>query len=134
MNAKKIGGRIFMVLFVLAMVARLVRIFAPGGHAHAADHHAAEAHASAQHADAYLTGEVIEHRRFSDELVVQASTPGSRGAVRVRIDPAVTQVRLGSTDVSGDVVQVGDHATVRFASPDTGADGARVAQTIRLAR
>ncbi len=125
---RKIGGRVFMVLFVLAMAARLVRIFAPGGHAHAATP------PPIHHAEAYLTGEVIEHQKFSDELVVRASNPGAHGTVRVRIDPVHTQVRLGSTDVTGDVVQVGDHATVRFAGPDDDSGGARLAQTIRLAR
>lgn len=127
---KRLTGRIFVVLFALAMLARLVRILVPA-------HHGAGPHPSsppAVHEDAFLSGEVVEHRQFSDEFVLRASNPGAHGDTRVRIDPSQTRVRLGATDVTGDVVQVGDHATVAFAAPSSEPDAPRLAKTVRLAR
>jgi len=121
---QRFTGRILVVCFALAMLARLARIFVPL-------HPAPSARVpAAADGDTFLSGEVVAHARFADDFVLRTR---DRTDTHVRIEPRATRITLGSAEVRGDSVQVGDHATVGFAPASAGLDP-RPAHTIRLAR
>lgn len=121
---QRFTGRLLVVCFALAMLARLARIFVP----HHPSPSTSKAHAVAD--DTFVSGEVVAHARFADEFVLRTR---DHADTRVRIEPRQTRISLGSAEVRGDSVQVGDHATVGFSPGSAGLDP-RPAHTIRLAR
>ena len=118
---------LFLALFVLAVLARVVRIFMPmlQGPDRAKPAHASEIQ--------YAQGDVVRVDPSARELVLHPVINGSQEDLFFQLEPGTTRVRLGTNELRFEDIQPGDHAMVSYKKPG-GNSAPRVANEVRLAR
>jgi hypothetical protein len=134
-RAFRFGKFLFATLFVLALSARVVRIFLPmlqdsGGKKHPVQR--AQAATSTSSVE-YVQGEIVRVDPEAHELVVHPLIAGNAPDVSFHIEPGQTHIRFGPNELSVDEVHLGDHATVSY-DKKAGARGSRVASEVKVAR
>lgn len=118
---------LFLALFVLALLARVVRIFLPGMHGPDGTKPAHEAELQ------YAQGDVVRVDQSVRQLVLHPVITGSAEDLFFQLEPGTTRVRLGTNELRIEDIQPGDHAMVSYKKPG-GNDAPKIASEVRLAR
>lgn len=100
---------LFLAVFVLAMFARVIRIFMPALH-HPHAHESTERASEVQ----YAQGDVVRVDPSRGELVLHPLIQSDAAPVAFHLQQGVTHIRFGTSELKAEDIQPGDHATVSF--------------------
>lgn len=130
------GKKVFIILFVLASLARFARIFLPAAsHAPHQEHpnHEAPVETAPPAIVSYEAGDVVAVDPGGVGFTLHATEQGKEHETYVRVSPS-TLIRFGVDAVAANEIRPGDYATVSYASFKAAPAPEGIAKDIRLAR